>query len=469
MKGSTMIRYCFLITAAAICLGLAPVWAEQTPPVMPKVVETPLPPPVELPGPDVMPTGIPSRPLTAEEAANIALQRQPDVSAAEALLRAAQGRQTQAKSGLLPALSVTTGYTKADVRQFTDRSTSPDAAAVSDPTGYQASATVRQLLFDFSHTREVVSQAGAARQSARANLTRVQSDLVLKVKQSFYTFAQNQRLASANEANLRNRQHHVELARARNKEGVGLPIDVVRAETAVAEAALALNIARTNSSLSRVGLAELMGIDPRTPIESADTEEPAVAADDPNALVAQALAQRPEMAQAQANVQAAGHAIGAAKTSNAPSLGANAGWLGKGRDTTIDADQFSVGVSIQWTPFNSGLTAGKVIEAKAGLQSAQAQMESTRLAVISDVSQAYLNLKTAEQRLVTAGVEVTNAGEAVRLAQGRYSAGLGMFLDVMDAQTALLTAETNRVNAISSVNQARAALVHAVSGPKQQP
>ena len=53
----------------------------------------------------------------------------------------------------------------------------------------------------------------------------------------------------------------------------------------------------------------------------------------------------------------------------------------------------------------------------------------------------------------------------MRLAQGRYAAGLGTFLDVLDAQAALITAETNRVNAESTVNQANAALAHAIGAP----
>ena len=81
-----------------------------------------------------------------------------------------------------------------------------------------------------------------------------------------------------------------------------------------------------------------------------------------------------------------------------------------------------------------------------------------------DVSQAYLNLKTAEQRIATADAEVANAKESLRLLEGRYQSGLGTLLDVLDAQTALLTATTNRVNNQSLVDQARAAMVHAIGG-----
>ena len=119
-------------------------------------------------------------------------------------------------------------------------------------------------------------------------------------------------------------------------------------------------------------------------------------------------------------------------------------------------------MAVQWNPFDSGLTAGRIKEAQANLQVARAAMASVRLAVMSDVSQAYLNLKAAEQGVVAAEAQVKNAQEALRLAEGRYRAGIGVFLDVLDAQTALDTAQTNRVNAASSLDQARAALSYAV-------
>ena len=85
----------------------------------------------------------------------------------------------------------------------------------------------------------------------------------------------------------------------------------------------------------------------------------------------------------------------------------------------------------------------------------------TRLGIISDVAQAYLNLKRAEQRAVTAAAEVANPEGSLRLSQGRYRAGVGVLTDVIDAQNDLDTANTNQVNARSEIDQARAALAYA--------
>ena len=157
--------------------------------------------------------------------------------------------------------------------------------------------------------------------------------------------------------------------------------------------------------------------------------------------------------------------VSAAKTDNSPALSANAGWLQRGSDFPPGNNTLTYGVAIQWTPFDGGVTAGRVEEARANLTAAQAQLESAKLGVTSDVSQSYLNLVTAEQRVTPAEAEVANAQEGLRLVEGRYQSGLGTFLDVLDAQTALTTANSNRVNAQSSVNQARAALAHAIAAP----
>ncbi len=72
-------------------------------------------------------------------------------------------------------------------------------------SGYSLSTTVRQLLYDFDHTRDLVRQAEAGERVARAGLTRAQSDLVFSVKQAFYEYAQTRRLVGVSEENLARR------------------------------------------------------------------------------------------------------------------------------------------------------------------------------------------------------------------------------------------------------------------------
>ncbi|MEN6426122.1 MAG: TolC family protein, partial [Phycisphaerales bacterium] len=171
--------------------------------------------------------------------------------------------------------------------------------------GYQVSATLNKLLYDYNHTRSLVQQAAAEERSANADLTRTQADLVFQVKQAFYTYLQDVRLVAVSESNVHNQEGHLRAAQARLNTGIGLPYDVVRAQTAYTAAIFDLNLARNSASVSRVQLAEMIGVDPRTPIIAAEASEPAVIPTDVESLTQEALRLRPEMAQVQAGIEAA--------------------------------------------------------------------------------------------------------------------------------------------------------------------
>jgi outer membrane protein TolC len=495
----TMLKIRGLTIIAALALAALPALGQITPPIQPKVEEAPVPPAIEIPPPPSVPADVPNRPLSADEAALLALHHQPSLLTAQAGITTAQGAVQAARSALGPGLTTGAGYThvwgalattSAGVTGGTTPAASgprPQASGGSGSSGsgsgttgsggfgppsfgsgavvpgYSLSATVSQLIYDFNHRRDLVHQAAALERVAQATLTQAQSDLVLMVKTAFYTYVQNQRLVGVAQANLTNQQGQLALAQARLNAGLGIPADVVTAETAVAEAVFSLTQARSNALLARITLAQQIGIDPRTPLVPAAANEAVPPAPDLSQLVSQALVRRPEIIEAQENMRAADSGLSAARTNNAPLVIGGAGWSDRDTDFPPSQNSTFVGVAASWTPFDSGFTKGLVTQARGSVQLAQAQKDTATLAVLTDVTQSYLNLKTAEQSVPSAQAAVANAQEALRLAQGRYQAGIGVFLDVLTDEAALVTAETNLVNAQTAVDQARAALAHSVN------
>jgi outer membrane protein len=459
----------FAVILVALCCGVVPVRAaDLTPPVQPQIQATPVPPPVVLPPPtEAQPPDVPIKPLTAEDAALLALRHQPSLTVAQSQVLAAQGFVQQAKSALGPSVGTEASYTYStsgsSIGLGGGSGTGTATVNGVSPSGWLLSATVRQLIWDFDHSLDLVRQASAQERSAGAGLTMAQSDLVYSVKEAFYSLAQDLRLVAVAQDNLKNQQAHLALAQARLNAGIGVPLDVVQAQTAVDDAIFSLTQAQNNALLARVSLADLIGVDPRTPLQPADSSEPSTLGDNIDQLNSAALAQRPEVLQAQESVTAAVLGLDAARNSNAPVISGSVGWQDHDPHFPPDMNSLAAGVALQWTPFDSGLTEGRVTVAQAGVEAAQAELVSARLGVLSDVSQAYLNLHTAEQGVVTAQAELVNAQEALRLAEGRYRAGIGVFLDVLDAQAALVVANTNQVNALTAVEQARAALAHAIN------
>jgi len=434
----------------------------QTPPVAPRTVDTPVPPRVTIPTAPAN-ADVVNRPLTADEAVRIALRKQPDVAVARAGISAAQGRTEQARADLLPSLGVSAGYNKVTV--ISGGGSGGSGGSTGGGEGFNGQAAVRQLIFDFNHTRDLVRQASAFTRAAEQNLTKVQTDLVSQVKQAYYQVVQNDRLVTVNQESLENRRSQRDLARARLNSGLGLPSDLATAETAYSAGVLTLTLAQNGAAIARTNLAVLMGIDARTPINTVEGGEPPFPSDDVNALVDQALKQRPDVLQAQANVEANRHGVAAAKTTNAPVIAGTLALNSRG-DSFLPGDSgLTIGANVTFTPFDGGFTQGRVKEARANLETAEAQLLSARQAVTSDVAQAWLNLRTAEQRVATANLEVTNANEAVRIATGRYSRGLGLFQDIITAQALSVTARTDLVNAQAQVDISRAALRRAIGTP----
>jgi len=433
----------------------------------PRVQDPAIPPAVTVPAPDTANAEVSAAPLTADEAARIALRLQPSLGDAAGAIQSAQGRTKEAKSGLNPQVIVGLGY-----NSLNNLSSSP-AGVLSAPTGtttagvsatnqYSSAIALRQLLFDFNQTRNLVRQNRSLTQAAEANLTRAQLDLVLSVKNAFYNYANAQRLADVNEQNVANRQRQLDLANSRLRNGIGLPSDVVTAETSKSQAILALNQARDAVQQTRVTLLQSMGVDPLTPIAPADTSEPAPASNDVKALIQQGLRARPEVQAAERTLLASQYGLSAAKSLNLPSIYATIGAGAAGGDFPLRQQVSTIGVGLQFPLIDGGQRSGAVQVARGQITTAEADLKTAVLNVRSQVTSAYLALASTEERVTIADAEVANGREGVRIAEGRYSAGLGSFLDVTTAQALLLTALTDQTTVRNTLDQARATLRHAV-------
>src|SRR5208337_2891789 len=102
MKGlDAMSRYILLLLIIASLLCTMSAWAQDAPPPnLPEVVQTPLPPAVEVPPPPSVPAEV-EKPLTATEAAQIALHCQASLTVSAAAVQAAHGNVLEQRSGLL--------------------------------------------------------------------------------------------------------------------------------------------------------------------------------------------------------------------------------------------------------------------------------------------------------------------------------------------------------------------------------
>jgi outer membrane protein len=262
-----------------------------------------------------------------------------------------------------------------------------------------------------------------------------------------------------NEESLTNLTAHLKSVQAQYDEGVVNKSDVLRSEVEVINAQQDIMTTKNNYNLAMVSLKNVMSLPLTSEIKLKDYlnyQKYTFALDD---CVTYALEHRPDIIQVQAKIDIAKSGVKVAKSNNLPQVsftGSN-----KWNDDKFPGakqDYWMVSLTASINVFDSGLTKAKVKGAESSLDKAQEGVEQIRETVALEVSQAYLNLKVAQERILTSKNAVDKAQEAFRINEVCYKEGVGRNLDVIDAQLALVKAKTNYNQALYDYNSNKAKL-----------
>ena len=101
-------------------------------------------------------------------------------------------------------------------------------------------------------------------------------------------------------------------------------------------------------------------------------------------------------------------------------------------------------------------------QAQAALLAQEANLEQIGLSVTLSVWNGYYALESANQQIGVSGDLVRTADDNLKVALGRYQAGVGSILDVLTAQTAVASAGQQRILSEEGWELARAQLAQAL-------
>jgi outer membrane protein len=407
---------------------------------------------VELP-PDCASRTVGAAPLTLADAVDLALCRNPETRAAWASARQQAAALGVARSAWLPGLDASGGST------WSDRSAS--AASGATRRTDDAALSLSWTLFDFGARSANARAANYLLDAAAAQLDRTSQGVVYDTVQAYFgVVAADAALAARRDAESAARTS-LEFAKGRFDVGVATRADVLQAETAYGQAELDRVQADGNLAAARGQLAILIGepadrmlaLAPDTVPESVPPLT-AKAAD----LLAAAERQRPDLAAARAQRDAAAADVDFARTLGRPtiSIGASQNYA---RNEGFPSQDFrSVGISVRWPLFTGYQNTYRLRQAEAARDARDADLERLRLQVSLDVWTAYASLATAGQQLDASARLLASAAENERVARGRYQAGVGTIVDVLTAQSAAASAHQQRIGAERAWEVARAQL-----------
>lgn len=433
---------------AAAVLGCSPAvaLAQVSSPATPQVGSPTMGPPAPVErtaDAEVLPLLVPSDEplpdnLTLEGALAAAEARSPAIASARASVAAAQGRLRQAGFRANPELSV-------EVENFLG------TGELSGLRSTELTVAVNQRL-DLGgrrSARQAVGRAELAVSELRLLITR--AELARSVRQQFATaVAARERLRIATDNEARSREL-ARIARILVEVGREPPLRALRAQAAASQAVAELRGAQAAEAASRRTLAALFGAEapPQSVAGMLDEFQP------PSQAAIQSLDVR--LANAQLALAEANLRQQLAERRLDPAVGIGIRHVRETGDQALVAG-FSMPLPIR------DRNSGNIEAARAEIRAAEFEQASARVGASSRIANATANLSAA-----TARVEALESGaipegrEALRLAQLSYEAGRIELIELLDAQAALTSAETQLIEARLAQAEATAELARATA------
>jgi len=399
-----------------------------------------------------------------------ALQSQSTIIAAREGVHAGQGRVTQAASPYFPQVKASTGYA--------ENHASGGAFGDTISKSYTTTLSVDQVLFDFGRTGNALEAARSGARSAEYDEQRVVQEVVLNVKQAYYALLAAKKLVLVAQKTVEQAESHRKQAEAFFQSGSKPRFDVTRAEVEVNNASLSMINAKNSVRLRTIGLYNAMGIEPGGEIEIEDVLAAPMAIPPIEQALTESMKNRPEMLKAEADIQAAQARVGIEESNYLPLISANGAYnwahgtqqMGSFNGFPLKGDiqdSWNAGLMLSLPLFEGGITKGKVSEARANLRALEAQGRTFRQSILIELNQAYADIESATARIAVMESSLKKAQENRELAQGRYEAGVGPYIEITDAQVASVNAETDHVQALYDYQLAAARLFKAMGRGEQ--
>ena len=413
--------------------------------------------------------------MTADEAAERAVSVSHAAAAAQARAAAAGETANSADAAALPALSLGASLAqRSSVPEFAAPLNGPQQPAVviapDITTTYGAGLRLQQALYAGG---AITAQRQAARHDATAAAaarSATVAELRLAARLAYWDAVRTAASVEVAVAQEERARRLLDDTQALFDAGMAVRADVLAARERIASARVQLVAARAQSANATAQLASLLDVDAQDTLELADSlagSLPAAPAD-ARSLEDAALAQRPALAAAAEQGEAARARRTAAGGLALPSLGA----LGQFDVARPNARYFpqedawkrswSVGLQASWTVFDGGKARADVAAAgfaeRAALQDREELARRIRLEVANDRR----NLESAVAAVEAADAARAAAGEREKEAEERHAAGLAPMVDILDAQAQLAAADQQQVNARAASWAAAAVLARAV-------
>lgn len=402
--------------------------------------------------------------LTLDESVKIAVQNNPTVQIAKENVGRADALVRQALSQGMPKLTLIGTYTRLD--QITTVSFGPDSFTFGTLETRSVNLVLDQPV-DVSgviRTARGIAKLGTC--SVQFGLDQAINDVTLETKVAYFNVLRSRRFLKVQEDTVSLLKAHLKDTETRRQAGDATKFEVLRAETAVANALQGLIAAQNGVHLADSALNTILVRPIDSPVEPAEPAQPKYFTLDLGKVIETAVQRRPELIQADYLVRIDEGFAKIAYLSGKPTVGFRWNYSATLDTSTINprANSWNALLSATVKIFDGGAAKANTDLAKSEANNARSILEKTRNNISLEAKQSYLSAKETEERVKAAEKALETATESARLAEVRYEGGISTQVEVLDAQAALTEASTNHVSSMFDYQTAVSRLERAVGG-----
>lgn len=412
--------------------------------------------------------------LNLQQSIELGLKNSKDLRISQSKMETAGAKLSEANSQLLPQLKFQAGYTRlSSVPPFQVQIPfMPNPIKISDVIldNYNLRISLQQPVFTGFRLSSLRSAASLQNQAAETDYSKDINEAAFRIQSAFWQFYKAQQLLSVLNENLIQNQKHLEDTRNNLQNGLVTQNDVLKLEVLYSNTKLQQIEAQNNLDVAKVAFNQALGLplDAQTDIDVKDIKTD-LASEKQGAykfedIIKEAKQNRGELKSLQYRFQASREAAAAARSGWFPSIYLNANYYYNNPNTRYQPpvkqfkDSWDLGVSLSWDIWNWGYTSAQVTQAEQNAIQSETSLSQANEAVELEVYSNYLTYQRSMEKVTVSSQSIDQAKENYRIINDKYNVQLATSTDLIDAETAVLQAQTNYNNALVDYELAKARL-----------
>ena len=323
------------------------------------------------------------------------------------------------------------------------------------PTAF-VMATATQPLTQLHRIGLGIKLSEVTRDLANEKLSRQQREIVNQVKRSYYSILQLQSSLGASEETLK---LYVELDRVVGTyvdQQIVLASDSLDVKTQLAKEEYEALKVRNTLETAKEQLNHLLGRDIRTQFQVSPVSTATLYEADLSSAQTRALAERPEIREAQLKQKQAEYDYRIKKSEAIPDVSLTVGYYSAFGVSVLPRNAAGVGVTMNWEPFDWGRRKNEMVVKQKTIGQAREGMQEVEALILREVGDRFRKLQESRALLRVSEMAQQAAQEKLRVATIKYEQEATLYKDVLQSQTALAEARNRYQQAILAFWTARA-------------